>query len=62
MWERAGGGACGDVVGEGFGEWLWCDHPHIMRVWGLVMDHITGNIFYLLDTPIATLQQIQVTS
>lgn len=55
-WLTACWGEAGDPVG---GAWLWCDHPHIMRVWGLVLDDVTGNTFYLLDTPIATLDQIQ---
>ncbi|XP_018012010.1 putative uncharacterized protein DDB_G0278921, partial [Hyalella azteca] len=38
--------------------WLWCDHPHVMRVWGVVVDEPTRNLFYLLDTPIATLDQV----
>lgn len=36
------------------------DHAHIMSVWGVVYDDVTSNAFYLLDTPIATLDQIQV--
>ena len=40
--------------------WLWLSHPHVMQVWGTVLDEVTGNTFYLLDTPIATLDQIQV--
>lgn len=40
--------------------WFWVDHPHIMSVWGVVYDDVTSNAFYLLDTPIATLDQIQV--
>nr|XP_053631809.1 uncharacterized protein LOC128688121 [Cherax quadricarinatus] len=39
--------------------WFWVDHPHIMSVWGVVYDDVTSNAFYLLDTPIATLDQIQ---
>lgn len=40
--------------------WFWVDHAHIMSVWGVVYDDVTSNAFYLLDTPIATLDQIQV--
>ncbi|XP_066938704.1 uncharacterized protein [Macrobrachium rosenbergii] len=39
--------------------WFWVDHPHIMSIWGVVYDDVTSNAFYLLDTPIATLDQIQ---
>lgn len=39
--------------------WFWVDHAHIMSVWGVVYDDVTSNAFYLLDTPIATLDQIQ---
>ncbi|XP_045102403.1 uncharacterized protein LOC123498920 [Portunus trituberculatus] len=39
--------------------WFWVDHQHVMSVWGVVYDDVTGNAFYLLDTPIATLDQIQ---
>ncbi|CAL4117444.1 unnamed protein product [Meganyctiphanes norvegica] len=30
-----------------------------MVVWGVVLDDVPGNTFYLMDTPIATLDQIQ---
>ncbi|XP_076046689.1 uncharacterized protein LOC143028452 [Oratosquilla oratoria] len=39
--------------------WYWVNHAHLMAVWGVVYDDVTGNAFYLLDTPIATLDQIQ---